>query len=268
MGTEKKTRAHSCKDTNLTLLNKARLDKGYTIAEVAMALGAKYGAVSPWITGNRGVPAKYAEKVAKLLDLDIKDLTISQGHHGAVKGHPVVPMAYTTTFWSKKRVEAEFTIAEVAKRIGIKYGLAGKYFTGMSLPDDDTIKRFCDMFDVDFMMGKGEFVKANQAYKALNKRSATCKGTSRKSSAVTTTATNISEPTPKPVQEKPVLFSKAQLAGIKKKAALTSLYGDVTYDEFIRLYDLVNACEGKDIVAEIYGMVDFDTFIKVKSILE
>ena len=28
-------------------------------------------------------------------------------------------MAYTTTFWSKKRVEAELTIAEVAKRIGI-----------------------------------------------------------------------------------------------------------------------------------------------------
>jgi len=270
MGTGKKKGAYARKNTSLTLLNRARLNKGYTVAEVAMAIGAKSGsAIAPWLTGNAKVPAKYAEQVAQLLDIDVNDLTLTDGHRGAPKGRPITPLAYTTTFWNKKRVESNRTISEVAEIIGTKRSTTGKYFVGMLVPDDDTIKRFCDLFDVEFMRGRGEFVRANKVYKAIHKRQVTCKGTLRKADTTAEDAVApASEHTPEPVQEKPVLVSKAQSDGIKKKEALTSLYGKVTYDEFTRLFGIINAGNSDDIVASVYGTVDFDTFIKVKSILE
>ena len=73
---------------------------------------------------------------------------------------------FKDTFWSKKRVEANISIKELADAIGIKFSTLASYLIGVSVPPSDVIRAMCDWFNVDYIEGEREFVKAHKEYDA------------------------------------------------------------------------------------------------------
>ena len=155
-----------------------------------------------------------------------------------------MPKAHTfkDNFWSKLRVERNLTTKEIADYLGEGEKKTSAYFTGFLLPDDNTIRQLCDLFDVDFNTGNLEFQHAHRQYVAEHKRTL-------KSSAKTTTKQNKAINTVDDVIE--------------------SLYGNLSCKEFIDIYELVKGNGSSDIDPRriIYNKVDYDTYNRINDIM-
>ena len=143
-------------------------------------------------------------------------------------------------FWSKLRVKNNVTVREVATMLGANEKTVSGYFTGFLMPDDTTIKRICELFDVDFSNGKLEFQHAHTRYKAEHK------------------------PTLKYSAKKKKIGEINNIEDI-----FLTLYGVVSCAEFIDIY---NTAIGKksdniDIMGILYGKVDYKTFNKIITML-
>lgn len=146
------------------------------------------------------------------------------------------PYARKDNFWSKKRVDNKLTVAEVASAIGENDKTVSAYFTGLLMPHDATVRRMCDLFDIEFSKGKLEFENAHSKYKA--EHSPSLKFSAR--------------------QKKP-----GEINNIED--VFLTLYGLVSCAEFIDIYNTAigRADEGIDLMAILYGKVDYKTFSKI-----
>ena len=148
------------------------------------------------------------------------------------------------TFWNVERVKKGYKIKEIAELLDLKEKTASAYFTGFLLPDDDVIAKFCDLFGVDFMRGKGEFYRAHVEYKNAHDR--------------TYKVRYAGIPVPAEDTEPVVKKTKADNVG---DLVLEMLYGKIPYTDFKILTGQVMS--GADILECVYGKVDFETFLKV-----
>lgn len=151
------------------------------------------------------------------------------------------PYARKDNFWSKTRVENKLTIAEVATAIGESEKIVASYFSGFLMPHDITVRRICDLFDVEFSKGKLEFENAHSKYKAEHKP--TLKYSARK--------------------KKPGEINNVE-------DIFLNLYGLVSCSEFIDIYNAATgrADEEVDLMAILYGKVDYKTFSKIISMIK
>lgn len=78
----------------------------------------------------------------------------------------VLPKARRVTFWNKKRMEKGLKIHEVADMLGKDRRSIGMCFTGQVFPSEDIIEGFCKIFNVDIGLGRQEFIRANDEWKA------------------------------------------------------------------------------------------------------
>jgi len=133
-------------------------------------------------------------------------------------------------------------VKEVAEYLGEDPKKVSAYFTGFLLPDDNTIRQLCELFDVDFNVGSLEFQHAHRKYTAEHKR--TLKGRA-KSAKVNANSLNSVED----VLE--VLFSR------------------LSCDEFISIYELIRGTSALDVdpMRIIYNKVDYDTYNRINSIM-
>jgi transcriptional regulator with XRE-family HTH domain len=238
-----------------TPLNTLRADNGYTVRGLAKELGvSSSGSVSHWLSGRTKVPEQYVKPLAKLFGVspDVITGTVSEQKKPRKKcNRPITRAAHTfkDNFWSRKRVESGLTIDMMAEKVGLTSSTAGRYIIGMQIPEDEVIQRFCDLFNVDFMVGKGEFTKMHRSYKTgSNKLVASYKG-------------------PKPVRsdvgpiidDEPVTESNANLIEL--------LYGKVPYADFIKIIEILDQTNATSL-EDIYGKVDFATFNLVKTTVD
>ena len=66
------------------------------------------------------------------------------------------------TFWRKIRNKSKYTNAQIAGYVGISDNNVCSYLSGALFPKDKTIKKFCELFHVDYETGKNEFIKAHK----------------------------------------------------------------------------------------------------------
>lgn len=152
------------------------------------------------------------------------------------------------TFWNKLRVENGYRIKDIAELLDLGEKTTAAYFTGYTLPNDDIVKKFCDLFCIDFMKGRGEFHKAYSEYNKTHNRKCKVRKVSMNSVAEDTKEV---EP-PKAETPKKVDFSDT---------VLEMLYGKIPYVDFKILTGQLMS--GADILECVYGKVDFETFANI-----
>lgn len=151
------------------------------------------------------------------------------------------PFARKDNFWSKTRVESKMTIREVAEYLGENEKTVACYFSGFMIPHDSSIKRICDLFDVEFSKGKLEFENAHSRYRS--EHAPKLKYSARK--------------------KKPGEINNVE-------DVFLNLYGVVSCSEFIDIYNAATgrAEEDIDLMAILYGKVDYKTFSKIITMIK
>ena len=118
-----------------------------------------------------------------------------KGHYERKKGIKKPAVTFKDNFWSRKRVEANVTMNEIADLLGINVKTASAYFTGQLIPHEEQIKTLCDFFDVDVIEGTREFVNAHKTYEGERKR--IMKASAKpKTKTTPITETSVFEPVP------------------------------------------------------------------------
>jgi transcriptional regulator with XRE-family HTH domain len=279
------THAYVQNGREVTPLNALRIEKGLTFRAISEAVGAPLSVVYYWFNNKVRPADNYINKLAEVFEVDaeiIRKHTVVNKPE-VVKpeaAEPVVkessedykkaPRKRLNTYWNNKRIEANLTIREVAECLGnkVKVSNLGKYFAGKAMPDDETVRLICTLFDVDYKEGKKEFAKANKACKR-KKSKKVFHQVSHESEApvevVEPVEQAVEASVEKPMVEEPVA-EKSEPAWRKVGNAI---YGCIPYSEFLHVMDAIGNAEAKDSIAEtLYGQVDFDTFNKVMEVIE
>lgn len=264
-----------------TTLNELRIKLNLTQQDLAAKVGTTQGSIGHWCIGKYRPVESYIPKLAEAFNVSVPEMiqllntTYDEYHNGEL---PVVPSSvdenrtvvdmrsphtFKDNFWSRKRVECNMKVTEVGEAIDQPYKRVGQYFTGQTLPDDDIIHALCDLFDVDFVTGKQEFINANKIWvgehdkdlisgKIVNrpKKSAANKPTKKKKSiAEKPEPEKIDNPT-KPLDADTIDY------------IATKIYGKVDYQEFFRIIDLLSlGTELSKLLDMVYGRVDFNVFM-------
>lgn len=152
------------------------------------------------------------------------------------------------TFWNQKRVDAGFTMQELSEGLGIDYTRLSHYLTGQDMPPPIIALKLCDLFDVNPDEGTAEFTKAHEQW-VIN----------RKRAKFTLAEPKIEpEPTPEPTPEpKPEPINDE---------LMKSLYGLLSYENFKAV--LLTGIIGSDVLAEIYGKADYDTYLAISNLIK
>ena len=233
-----------------TELNRVRVNKNIKIGEIADAIHFSEGIVGMYFTGQRLPTTETCEAICNFLGINPvwgmseflqanNDWNAEHNRKLKVRGRRDTkedilqmkrgsvgkPRFSKRTFWTEKRTASGFTLQDLSDLTKIEYSTLSKYFTGQTMPIDDTIKQLCDLFGVDFKEGKHEFRKAYTEWhrkNSLSKREV--------------------EPT------KPVNYSL-----VEKVADI--VYGKVSFEDFKALMT------GSAVdISHFYGKVDFETF--------
>lgn len=178
---------------------------------------------------------------------------------GRKKGSKSEAWTAKATFWNKQRVMQGYTVDELAETIGLGSKATASYLTGFIMPNDEIIKEFCNLFQIDFMKGKGEFAKANAEY-PRSEKSHKCKMRASKPDMAPA-------PEVKPeVEVEPVPVKKPIVnADNRADRVMELLYNiKIPYKDFKILAGQLMS--GADILECTYGKVDFDTFAKIVGI--
>lgn len=158
---------------------------------------------------------------------------------------------FKDTFWSTTRVAQNVSIEEVAEYIGMSRATAGMYFTGQLVPSEKTALALCELFDVDPIKGRREFIDAHKKYDAEHTR--VLKASSKKSV----------EPVDKSDSSDKVVLDESlakvvQDFNTKVDNALRVVYHKLSYDDFMAVSEAVRG--GADVLEVLYKRVDYDTY--------
>lgn len=155
---------------------------------------------------------------------------------------------FKDTFWSKLRVEKNYTLEEIANVLGVSDSTIGQYLTGAQLPSDRAIHDLCDLFDVDYDKGALEFQRAHREWKAER---------DRRSLKYTSTG-DVSDTSNK----------KCEVKIDTPEDILNAIYGKVSCADFIGIYNLITGVQTDvDPLAILYGKVDYETYYKIIKII-
>ena len=162
---------------------------------------------------------------------------------------------FKDTFWSKKRVEANIGVRELADALGLKVSTLASYMVGVSVPPLGVIHDMCDWFNVEYVEGEREFIKAHKEYDA-QRRGKSVKASAKKHVTETETVE------PEKVEKKEEI-SMSDLD--KKDKILRLVYNEhIPYDIFCALRDT-----SVDKLREtLYNKVDYTTYRVIENILD
>ena len=156
-------------------------------------------------------------------------------------------LTFKDNFWSKLRIEKNYSLQEIAEVVGMSDASIGQYFTGATIPSIPVIHDLCDLFDVDYDTGELEFQRAHADWKAEHKR--TVKYSAR------------------------VLYNKKSNTPDTKDISnaedvLNAIYGKVSCSDFVAIYNLIMGnTTDVDPLEILYGKVDYDTYYKIIKII-
>ena len=164
---------------------------------------------------------------------------------------------FKDTFWSMKRVEANISIKELAEAMGLKYSTMTGYLIGVSVPKEKTIRDMCDWFNVDYIEGEREFIKAHRAYDA--------QGHGKEVKLSAKKKIKIDEPKIIIAKEEAskVVKGESMSDGEKRREINKIVYGKVSQE----VYEAVRVVEFDKILQTVYDKVDYVVYETIRSIL-
>jgi transcriptional regulator with XRE-family HTH domain len=251
-----------------TKLNALRKERNLSTADIGKIVGVSSAAIGTWCSGKYCPSDEYIPKLASALDVPLLALksmlseaqtAFKNSMETSDSGEPnksVVDMRSSHTFkdnfWSRKRVECDMKIKEVGEAINQPLKRVGQYFTGQALPNDDIIHDLCDLFDVDFVTGKREFINANKIWVGEHDKDlVSCKRVNKQKKA-----------TVKGDELKELDNPTKTLDVDTINYIATKIYGKVDYQEFTRIIDLLSlGTELSKLLDMVYGRVDFNVFM-------
>lgn len=146
------------------------------------------------------------------------------------------------TFWNKQRVDKGLTTKEIGEITGINAKNISAYFTGFLMPDEQTIRTICELFDVDYHTGNLEFQHAHRQYKAENNTTVKYSAKKKRNGQIDTV-----------------------------EDVLECLYGVLSCQEFIDIYNAITGTADDTVnpLAILYHKVDdYETFYKIVKIIK
>ena len=151
------------------------------------------------------------------------------------------------TFWNSLRIQNGYMYKDIADTLGVKACNVAKWFSGANLPSDKMIKDICDLFGVDFALGKSEFINSKKNWKPR---------------------AYVRSQSPDKSKNMPAKQSTTSVQlGITE--FLNSIYGVVPWQVFLTLY---YAIIGKPITpnprSDIYGQVSYEDFNRICEFLD
>ena len=256
-----------------TKLNALRKERNLSTADVGKIVGVSSVAIGNWCGGKYYPSDEYIPKLASALNISVPTLRSMLDEAYTSFRNPtetsdsdepnksVVDMRSSHTFkdnfWSRKRVECDMKIREIGEAINKPLKRVGQYFTGQALPNDDVIHDLCDLFDVDFVTGKREFINANKVWVGEHDKDlVSCKRVNKQKKAT------VKKDEPKELDNPTKTLDADTITYIA-----TKIYGKVDYQEFIRIIDLLSlGTELSKLLDMVYGRVDFNVFMLLDDI--
>ena len=163
------------------------------------------------------------------------------------------PSAYKDTFWNKVRVEKGFKLQEIADYLHCSIGSVGSYFSGQTVPSEKVIKALCEYFEIAEPLGTRAFVEDNKAWHAEHVR--VYRVPAQK-------VTKSKKPKKKTEEVAPVVTEAIPTKADVTTKVVELIYGKIPYDAFVAI------TEGKeDILAYLYGKVDYKTYLEIAKVL-
>ena len=173
------------------------------------------------------------------------------------KKRNVVARTFKDTFWCKKRVEGNFKVTELAELIGCSRATMGAYLTGFLMPSDSVIQTLCELFGVEFIKGKREFIKAHKSYDVEHKRTLKARGEHKEP----VRELEVEEPKTEVVQEKSVMNDTEKMGAILR---LVYSSRKLDYDTFCKLSQM-----SFDRLKEtVYSKVDYAVYTTIENIID
>lgn len=124
------------RQSNVSPIAKARMEKGWTQSQLASAIGANPRFVSMWENGALSPSIRYLDKIAKVLDVDLKQL---------IENSP--EKKYRNNI-AKYRKAKNMSQNELADAVGIRQGTLSTYETGAWLIPDETLQKISEVLGV------------------------------------------------------------------------------------------------------------------------
>lgn len=269
-----------------TTLNALRIKLNLTQYDLAAKVGTTQGSIGHWCIGKYRPAESYIPKLAEAFNVSVPEMikllntTYDEYHNGELPkvsnsvdtDRTVVdmrsPHTFKDNFWCRKRVECNMKVTEVGEAIDHPYKRVGQYFTGQALPDDNIIHALCDLFDVDFVTGKQEFIKANKIWIGEHDKDLISgKIVSKPKKSVANKPTKKKKPVAEKPQSKKADTPTKTLDADTITYISTKIYGKVDYQEFIRIVDLLSSgTELSELLDMVYGRVDFNVFMLLDDI--
>lgn len=164
------------------------------------------------------------------------------------------------TFWNKLRIENSLRIRDVAEMLGIPVGTIGRWFSGQGVPNAENIKAICQLFEIPFDKGYGEFVKANQKWDSD-------RGRMKISMYSPETITVSSEEEPKRTKKSKKTEPKPEIPQVQKDYTklVKYLYGKLEFADYMQLQTYL--ADHVDPMPYLYGKVSFDDYVEVMKLV-
>lgn len=171
------------------------------------------------------------------------------------------------TFWNQQRVQQDLRLVDVAEYMHKNHTTVCRWFTGCDMPTDDQIHQLCELFGIDYLQGKQEFIKAHDQWVSIHEEPKGVKG--HKIEVAVNSVTT--PPKPKKVESNLVDLAQAEPIHtetlVPKSTLLELVYGKIPYDAFFKFTTLVANKTGNPIKL-IYGKVTYEEYEAIRKMLD
>lgn len=159
-----------------TFWNNKRKERKMKVRDIAFIFNITNQKAQRWFIGCTLPSEEQMKQICDIFEVpyDKGIAEFNKAHDAYLEAHypksedstRVLPKARKVTFWNKKRMERGLKIYEVADMLGKDRRSIGMCFTGQVFPSEDIIEGLCKIFNVDIGVGRQEFIKANDEWKA------------------------------------------------------------------------------------------------------
>lgn len=230
---------------------------GLTNTSIAKKIGCSTATVGNWCAGKYSPNKTQLHKLAEVLNISTED---ANSIFGVLTPKVRETKQESNNFWQATRREAQLTLQDVTDLINLDRKAlnlqelakttVSKYFTGQVLPSDRTVQSLCNIFNVDFTLGKNEmqtaYIEWHRETKATSKGAEpeTTKETSENIEDIPQCADSTISTTPNPVE-----------------TVVRNLYGKIPYDDFKIVENAAaDSYTARMLCEAIYGNVSYATF--------
>lgn len=161
-----------------------------------------------------------------------------------------------STFWNELRVKNGYSYQDLADTLGHDMSVVGKWFTGHTVPKEKSLRELCDLFGVDYALGKEEFVKACEAKKSAKRKNSKHTSNVKKSTTVAVVPKKDADSDAGIFKDGPI---EAIESSILKKV-LKSVYNKLDFDDYEDLR--TRMLEGGDPREILYKKISFEDYIE------